>query len=146
MKIQIVKVALMATLAFIGAGFAGTQQAKATDCKPDSCQDAFETTCTNCKAHDIIELGFKVGYCTVVNSDVVPSTFTAYICKDCDGDCLPNKRREKYTNKQCTKTCYQAGEGGRMDKDVKKFWCGQKMKIQYHPTDTCARRPKGYGK
>lgn len=37
MKHQISKVALIATLAFIGAGFAGTQQAKATDCGTPNC-------------------------------------------------------------------------------------------------------------
>ena len=37
MKHQISKVVVIATLAFIGAGFAGTQQAKATSCTPDYC-------------------------------------------------------------------------------------------------------------
>lgn len=70
MKHQISKVALAATLAFIGFGFTGTQQAKASDCSNQNCN-------SSCAACDGI----------LTNPRIEEYTTTSAVCVNCDGHC-----------------------------------------------------------
>lgn len=87
MKHQISKVALMATLACIGVGFAGTQQANAAPCDPHEffedeyiCQDNAAPTTTCYPAM------------------IVPAPTTTP-CYDTDGDCFPETFYDKSASK-----------------------------------------------
>ena len=89
MKHQISKVALIATLAFIG--FAGTQQAKAGGCedKKDICSyDGLDV----CRSR-AVPAPYNTKDSRVVSS---PTTFPTGSqsedggCRDCHGDCRPN--------------------------------------------------------
>lgn len=95
MKHQISKVALMATLAFIGAGFAGTQQAKAADCPSDDCNFG-EDLITPCQIPDLKDVlgGAMVGYSipVVVRSSGQIVAERNLGCFDCDGDCYDDGR------------------------------------------------------
>lgn len=104
----------------------------APPCNPDSCQGASETTCTNCPRRSS-----GPGYnCSGTVSYVSPSTYNPYVCKDCNGDCTATKRREVYTNKECTLTCYFSDDTSTTDT----FGCGQKIAVQYHPNNDCPAR------
>lgn len=83
MKHQISKVALIAAFAFIGAGFAGTQQANAGTCPPVNC-DSF--------------------ICDEDQTEVLSTSAPGYYCKKCLGSCNAKKIYARLVTLRCKTT------------------------------------------
>lgn len=124
MKHQISKVALIATFAFIGVGFAGTQQAKATGCPNVNCNvcDANQTArYADCNA--ILPSGATPYKCTkTIKSSYVHCDSTGKaqpVCVNCDGQCPGNRyivEADTYTM-DCPQ-CFFYGPAGEQEQDT----------------------------
>lgn len=116
MKPQLPKVALIATLAFIGIGFTGTQRANAADpnCPPDAPEDYFtcgdetvsaeEAALTPCSEPTSVDNDFTTG-CFDTSGDCIPDT--PYAVQIVNVDCT----RINGEAQSCTAVRYTPTEG-----------------------------------
>lgn len=103
MKHQISKVALITALAFIGVGFAGTQQAKAGDCA-SSCES---DDCTRTPAQKVMDFAVGCTYSSVENSG--PGAFgMKNECATCASGCGLRYYHRTWQNKTLISDCVNA--------------------------------------
>ncbi len=137
MKHRISKVALIATLAFIGVGFAGTQQAKAGPCMPDYC-GGDSCTYTTVIGADGISYSSpcpEPPASCVRGTPLVERYLSGTGCLDCFGTCAPTMR-DKYVQDT---TCVSASGNGTVT--CPDFHCYKKYTMG--TAGTCPTRPKG---